>query len=165
MRLNDVALLSMSSFVMSHWSLQLSWRVLPWSRSDSLQDVGIKCHDQSAGLVSYIRCACLAWQWVTKQITCRSHVSNIITRLYSMLYVHSEDYQVLSQILKNAIMDYIAAWRINIWKVTAWLVTKSVSQTLFKTACPPFLVLVVLWIQTLWGHTPPHMSWDYYHKA
>lgn len=36
--------------LLSNWSLQFSRRVLPWSCSDSLQDVGIKCHDQSAGL-------------------------------------------------------------------------------------------------------------------
>lgn len=48
--------------LVSNWSLQFSWRVLPWSCSDSLQDVGIKCHDQSPGLgliCSHFRCACM----------------------------------------------------------------------------------------------------------
>lgn len=44
--------------------LQLSRRVLPWSSSDSLQDVGIKCHDQSPGLgpsCSHIRRVSHVW--------------------------------------------------------------------------------------------------------
>lgn len=59
--------------LVSNWSFQLSRRVLPWSCSDSLQDVGNKCHDQSPGLppttcfCSHFRCFCMFGQWHASQ--------------------------------------------------------------------------------------------------